>query len=343
MEECGRKKKKMKATLRRFAPLTLEQVLARSLRLPKKRVNKALFSPTAQGAEGGQATSTWNRSVPNAALARSRDSASMMELMRRLEQSDEERTRDRQQMPKGPAHKNHLIRTSQDLLTLLQAAKRMRSWEDALDAFSQCREAHITPNIAHLKVVADTLAQSNKWDVLHSLLLREDAGSHADKKEVVAHLVPFLFRRSGGEGGVEGTLVFLNSLPDAILSTQAFNELLSFCTRSSNWEGCVKILANMGRGDLDLSSASRPLCQELTPLIAPDALSSDTGSSARPPPDAVSFASLVAVLQETGRKDAALDILMRLPPATREIILTSTVALIHVWSEQRSRKGPPGA
>jgi len=77
---------------------------------------------------------------------------------------------------------------------------------------------------------------------------------------------------------------------------------------------------------------------------APDsALSSSlsTPAATPPSPDALSYATLIATLEQAGQDRTASQVLNRLPPLEKEVITATYVALIHVWASQvaqRNRK-----
>lgn len=266
------------------------------------------------------------------------------------------------------AASSSLVRNSQDLLTHLQASKRMGSWEDAVEVFSQCRDCGITPNLAHITVLADTLIQADQFGVLQTLLESPQAGELEVRREVATHAMRRIVEGMGWEKGLQ----VLSSFSPELTTTETYNEIVAACSRAGSWKECIRIMASMGLNDLavepvpsatpmttpttatdtEVASLSNPSKIQASQSAHPEALhelvamSRQTASievcrqlETRPSPDAVTWASLISVLQETGQQDLALHLLVRLPPRTRELILTSTVALIHVWSKQRSKRG----
>ncbi|EPY23842.1 hypothetical protein STCU_07428 [Strigomonas culicis] len=57
-----------------------------------------------------------------------------------------------------------------------------------------------------------------------------------------------------------------------------------------------------------------------------------------PSPDVVSYATLIATLEQAGKDKIASEVLNRLPPLEKEEITASYAALIHVWSKQIYKK-----
>jgi len=348
-----------------MAPLTLEQVLARSLRLPTKRINKSLFQPK----HGGQIASA----LSTKQVLRDEERKTARDMMLRMEALEDSRLEDRPRfptMPRTATHHGSLVRNSQDLLTHLQASKKMGNWEDALDVFSQCHTCGITPNIAHITVLSDALFQAHQFGALQTLLESPQAGTLDARREVTTHVIRRMVIALGWEKGLH----LLSNLPSDLVTTESYNEVVAACSRLGNWKDCIRVIADMGLNDLSPTpippSSSSSLSSTLT-TPSPSSVSPEVISSALPPtelfdvlcasrlnqsattsaevrerrenlpsPDAVTWASLVSVLQESGKQDLALHVLLRLPPRTRELILTSTVALIHVWSKQRSKRGP---
>jgi pentatricopeptide repeat protein len=316
--------------------LTLEQVLARALRLPSKRVNKALFQPGSTAKAGSGAS---HRSSSTS------DPKEMLELMRRIEVADDLRAHHHLKISTKAASGDHegssagsflMIRNNQDLLSHLNAAKRMGTWEDALSLFAEGKKmTTITPNVAHLRVLADTLCSARKTSALVALLNDPAAGSAEDRQVTLAHATSTVCKQAGWEAGLEA----LQIARTEIQTTDAFNEVIAACSRTGNWESCLRIVHSMGPSII--SKPDDESTEHEAPTGSPPI---DKLQRTKPPsPDAVSFAALVSVLQETNRQEEAKEILLKLPAGMREIILTSTVALIHVWSEQRSKQKPRGS
>ncbi|CUG88444.1 Hypothetical protein, putative [Bodo saltans] len=328
-------------TKTKIMTLTLEQVLARALRLPNKRVNKALFQPanTAKSGGGGGASQRSGNSDPK----------EMLDLMRRIEVADDLRARDRLKISpqkasvagghdSASASSQLFIRNNQDLLSHLNAAKRLGSWEDALSLFAEGKMmSTVTPNVAHLRVLADNLCSARKASALVALLNDPTTGNTDDVQATLAHATSMVCKQSGWEAGLE----LVQQARVDIQTTDAFNECIAACSRTGNWESCLSIVRSMGPSIISSSRDDSANIDE-APSGSPP-VSNALQQKLPPSPDAVSFAALVSVLQETNHQDAAKEILMKLPAGMREIILTSTVALIHVWSEQRSKRRPPGS
>lgn len=151
-------------------PLTLEQVLARSMRLPRQRtqqqVSRLLNGPAAAGAvpsldEAG-ATRTWssasggNTGRSSASGGRSSAAAAgygKFNFFEMMERDEAKRRAGRLSIhPSG-----HLVRNSADLTTYLQAARRTGDWEGGLRAFV---DATATPALAAAATTDDAGAAS---------------------------------------------------------------------------------------------------------------------------------------------------------------------------------------
>lgn len=119
-------------------PLTLEQVLARSMRLPKSRAKRtaaaALFAPARSGLlPPSSSPSTNGGGGAGAAAEAVRKRQQTLSFFDLVEREDDARTAGRLAIsPSSP----HLVRNSADLLALLTATRRLRAWEDGLSAFA---------------------------------------------------------------------------------------------------------------------------------------------------------------------------------------------------------------
>lgn len=235
--------------------------------------------------------------------------------MRKIEEADEKGLSGRTQIC---CASKRLIRNSQDLLTALNTAQKMGGWQDALQAAQEGIDAKITLNVAHVSVLTRACVSSGKVDAVEALLKSE-----ALEGDSATEIVTMVTGQVAANAGWQRAIEMVHALPSQRQSTASYNECVQWCARSGEWEAAMSIVASMGPANV-VCTGNPPL--EGDPRIT------------RPPPDAVTYASLISVLQENGKREAAQDILLKLPPQTRELIMTSIMALINVWSEQRFRK-----
>ncbi|KAH9589073.1 Pentatricopeptide repeat [Trypanosoma melophagium] len=354
-------------------PLTLEQVLARSMRLPRKQTKNATALASSHTTLG---SSTFAPS-PTTEVRRDTGAAKLFSLIEKEEEAVAA------QRPKIHVSTN-LIRNSQDLLTYLHAAKRMRAWEDALRSFNESTKmllirqkddnsgviltlrkegeeskeaAGITANIAHLSVLLDTCASAKQWHLVeqlgevfrqHSPQILVDAVSllaNTKKKDVKEDL--YGWRRA---------LHFLQSrIPPEEQPVEAYNACMGACEQSLDWEGALVVIRSMGPNNLQqLDTKSTPSVEEDGKKEVDEAVSVErektalTITEARedmgemsvlnpPKPDVITYATLISVLEQCGKNALASEVLQRLPPLEKEEITATYAALIHVWSEQQYR------
>ncbi|ORC92638.1 uncharacterized protein TM35_000033910 [Trypanosoma theileri] len=354
-------------------PLTLEQVLARSMRLPRKHTKNM----TALGSSHATLGSSTLSPSSNTEVKRDTGAAKLFSLIEKEEEAIAA------QRPK--IHVSHnLIRNSQDLLTYLHTAKRMRAWEDALRSFNEAtkmllirqsddnsgvvltlrkqgeesKEASgITANIAHLSVLLDVCASAKQWDLVEQLgeVFRKQS------PQILINAVSLLARTKEAdvkEGlyGWKRALHFLQTrIPPEEQPVEGYNACMSACENSLDWEGALAVIRSMGPNNLQqLDSKITSLVEENkvksldgtvnveTEKTAPPSAEAreDMGdmSVLNPPkPDVVTYATLISVLEQCGKNALASEVLQRLPPLEKEEITATYAALIHVWSEQQYR------
>ncbi|RNF05491.1 hypothetical protein TraAM80_04531 [Trypanosoma rangeli] len=348
--------------------LTLEQVLARSMRLPRKHMK-----PTAVPIANTQALGTSISSETSLG----RNDKSVAKLFSLIEKDEETMTAGRPSI-----HQSHnLIRNSQDLLTYLNTAKRMRAWEDALLAFAEAtkmllikqtegrngvslilREGAdrgveggegVTANVAHLAVLLHTCAEAKQWDLVQQIgeiFRKQSPQTLIDAVSLLANTK----KEDVSEGfhGRELALHFLQTrIPPGEQPVEAYNVCVAACEATLDWEGALTIVRFMGPnvfqniGSTVVSSEKAVDVTSVgsTPEEVPSSVHAELKeesalSTFHPPtPDVVTYATLISVLEQSGKDALASEILQRLPPLEKEEITATYAALIHVWAEQKYR------
>lgn len=206
-----------------MAPLTLEQVIARSMRLPIKRASRTLFDQAAQTPSPLSGSST-----PQQAKQLGR-------FMERMEAAEEAALRDRPVIRTATG----AVRNSQDLLTFLQSSRSMGAWQDALAMMESARH-HITLNVAHVNVAVDACAEAKQWDCI-AQLVRSDACVGVNHEAPIRRAVELLCTHRDWEHGLQ----LLASLPAGRRPESAYHECIACCQRTFNWEGAMSIVAVM--------------------------------------------------------------------------------------------------
>ena len=237
---------KRKTKLYHMAPLTLEQVIARSMRLPTKRASRSLFESTA----GGGSAAVGVPATPQQAKELGR-------FMERMEAAEEAALRDR---PVIRSVSSSGVRNSQDLLTFLHSSRSMGAWQDAL-AMVESAAKHITLNVAHFGVVIDTCAEAKKWDCVAELI-RSKACVKLNHEAPVRRAVELLCAHADWEQGLQ----LLLSLPPAQRYEGAYHEVLGCCQRALNWEGALSIVAGMKENDGGVKPTAQTYAMLLTVL-----------------------------------------------------------------------------
>ncbi|RNF17067.1 hypothetical protein TcG_05907 [Trypanosoma cruzi] len=345
-------------------PLTLEQVLARSMRLPRKHM-KHTATPMASNPATGIST------PPDNSLGRG--DKSVAKLFSLIEKDEESTAAGRPFIHQS----NNLIRNSHDLLTYLHTAKRMRAWEDALRSFAEVtkmllinqteegdgvsltlREGAegaegVTASVSHLALLLDTCAAAKQWHLVEQIGEIFRSQSRQTLIDAVAVLANTK-KETIGEGlyGWERALHFLQTrIPPEEQPVEAYNACIAACETALEWEGALAIVRSMGPNPLQKLDSK--VFSGTTGIGVASAgstvegVSSSLGTEAReesvlatfppPAPDVVTYATLISVLEQSGKDALASEVLQRLPPVEKEEITASYAALIHVWSEQKYR------
>ncbi|EPY34890.1 hypothetical protein AGDE_07746 [Angomonas deanei] len=246
-----------------------------------------------------------------------------------------------------------LVNNGLDLLTHLEAAKRMQTWQDALSLFTQSTNTTvrrsgadwewsrtsptatgIVPREEHLCVLLDTLAAGEQWDLIRGI------GHYYGKSlpPVLTHVVRLLAYYAPVEGETEEQLAqarctaaydYLThcKVPPPDRPVEAYTECLAACERANDWQGALRIVRSMGPNPLQGWRSAEEGEGEATTSEPVDGL-------APPSPNVVSYATLIAVLEQCGKDKIAAEVLLRLPSLEQAEITASYAALIHVWSKQ---------
>ncbi|CBH16615.1 hypothetical protein, conserved [Trypanosoma brucei gambiense DAL972] len=354
-------------------PLTLEQVLARSMRLPRR-----IGTKFAGGASSGESLGVSPKFGVGKAAHGGDDVSSLFSL---LEKRDEAVAAGRPSIHQS----NNLIRNGQDLLAYLQVAKRMRAWEDALKSFSDVtrilkvsqldeqgtvflslqqndpstcsgdKGTGVTANVAHITVLLETCARAGQWHLVEQL--GEIFRGHTPKVLTDAVALLANTRRDDvvdGHYGWQRAIQFIRDrIPLEEQPVEAYNACLSACEKALDWEGALAVVRLMGPNPLqklDMNSlqlatlpSSAPACEALTEVGTPVAVDESQEDAEipklQPPqPNVVTYATLLSVLDQSGKERLAREVLQRLPALEREEITAAYAALIHVWSEQKYRQ-----
>ncbi|EPY24477.1 hypothetical protein AGDE_12327 [Angomonas deanei] len=260
-------------------PLTLEQVLARSMRLPRQRASQSIsslfskkkddetvptFSHVTSSEEGAPTTSS--------SMREGRARGDVLSFFKMVEQLDEAK------QARNPTFtaSHTLVNNGLDLLTHLEAAKRMQTWQDALSLFTQSTNTTvrrsgadwewsrtsptatgIVPREEHLCVLLDTLAAGEQWDLIRGI------GHYYGKSlpPVLTHVVRLLAYYAPVEGETEEQLAqarctaaydYLThcKVPPPDRPVEAYTECLAACERANDWQGALRIVRSMGPNPL---------------------------------------------------------------------------------------------
>ncbi|KAG8346226.1 hypothetical protein ERJ75_000940200 [Trypanosoma vivax] len=249
-------------------PLTLEQVLARSMRLPRR--GRQNSSPLAAGTLLSDASPL---AAPGSA---DHSSSALSKFHSLLEKKEETLASGRLSIHQS----NNLIKNSQDLLAYLQTSRQMRAWEDALHHFctvtkslvvkqldngnpclslsqqtgggtmgvSSGNHGYVTASVAHVTVLMNTLASARKWDLVEQL--GEIYRRHGP--DVLLDTVTLLANTTEADvtTGVYGwrrAIRFLKTrIPLEEQSVEVYNACLTTCERTLDWEGAFSVVRSMG-------------------------------------------------------------------------------------------------
>lgn len=350
-------------------PLSLEQVLARSMRLPSQRARQ---TPLSNALRGPGAT---RQPAASSALPSHVVHAQTLQLFERFEAEDEKRTEGRLFVHASP----QMVQTSNDLLQFLRTAKRMRHWEEGLRVFAGATgvpeevlewrwppadpaitsstsvadstwKGLVLPTSEHLCILMDACAAAGRWRSVvgvaqyYGTRCGEESLVHAvtlitREQQAPAELATILQRTGANHDqgadtenmpGWAAGLHFLAHLacPGGVLPVAAYNVVLTACENAREWQAALQVVRSMGSNPLQgwRHDEEGEETNNEAEKFAPRATA--------PSPDVVSYAILMAVLEQSGRERVATAVLNRLPPVEREEITASYAALIYVWSTQ---------
>ncbi|CAC9480165.1 conserved hypothetical protein [Leishmania infantum JPCM5] len=220
----------------------------------------------------------------------------------------------------------------------------------------------INPNEVQITAVLDMCANAEKWDLVEKIGVFF-APAYPD---TFSRAVELLARRmpsdsSAGEGGWRSAFAYLTTrcpLPAAEITVEAFNVCLRGCEAALDWRGAMEVVRAMGPNPLqgwraadeeeDEAGCAEAAASLGCPVTASDPTEADTVSSSPPTasasparsmstppsPNVVSYATLIATLEQAGKESLASAVLNRLPAVEKEEITASYAALIMVWSNQ---------
>ncbi|CCW69173.1 unnamed protein product [Phytomonas sp. Hart1] len=282
-----------------------------------------------------------------------------------------------------------------------------------------CPKGHITPSSAHITLLMDMCANKGEW-VLALFLVRHFSKAHPS---LIGHAVSLMARHrvapmtlrkavdvpelspSEDLGDAPNThdmglaksdvevlgwhvacyyLTHQFGSQPHYIPVEAFNVVLSACSRDEDWLTSMSLVRGMGPNPLQGWQSERermaiirrldetkgttntlppdwfcPLTTFTQPQVpvethmtlAPDSSVGERGAavintsaltecnaapstSAPPPPDVVSYATLIVTLEHAGEIHLATEVLNCLPPSEKKKITASYAALISVWSNE---------
>lgn len=223
----------------------------------------------------------------------------------------------------------------------------------------------INPNAVQITAVLEMCASAEKWDLVERIgVFFAPAYPYTFSRavELLARRTPS--DSSAGEGGWRSAFAYLTTrcpLPAAEITVEAFNVILRGCEAALDWRGAMEVVRAMGPNPLqgwraaeeeDEAGCAAAAASLGRPATASDPAETDTVSaspptasaspalfmSTPPSPNVVSYATLIATLEQAGKESLASAVLNRLPAVEKEEITASYAALIMVWSNQIMRK-----
>lgn len=232
----------------------------------------------------------------------------------------------------------------------------------------------INPNLGHVMTLLDMFAEARRYDLVE----RVGAFFAPAFPEALTHTVELLVTRAAAEAptavaaaasssassstGWRAGFEYLTqrcALPAAEVPAEAFNVCLRGCEATKDWRGALKVVRAMGPNPLQgwtapkeeeegentstAASASAGGGGESGEANTSDVPPSDSPGAANsvsipPAPNVVSYATLIATLEQAGKDHVASAVLNRLPALEKEEITASYAALIVVWSNQVQHK-----
>ncbi|KPA78521.1 putative mitochondrial hypothetical protein [Leptomonas pyrrhocoris] len=216
----------------------------------------------------------------------------------------------------------------------------------------------VNPNAAHIVALLNMCATAGQYPLVEKI----GAFFAPAFPDAFARVVELLAARAADTDaaaapGWRAAFVYLTQrcpLPAAEVPVEAFNVCLRGCEEVKDWRGALEVVRSMGpnpmqgwtsaeeekdatQGEHTASSSSATAGTE-SPSPHEEAAApvtpAQTSLSTPPPPNVVSYATLIATLEQAGKDQLASEVLNRLPAVEKEEITASYAALIFVWSNQ---------
>lgn len=215
----------------------------------------------------------------------------------------------------------------------------------------------VNPTDEQLNLLISTCAKSEQW-CLAERIAAYFARTHPG---AILHFIELLSQTTVGSvsiremqemprnGWQTAYLYLRHHLPisPSLVPVEAYNICLRGCEDAKDWRRAIEIIQAMGPNPLqgwnptldDANSlAKTSLSTDAVAVTAADgngtAAASPSPLPHPPSPNVVSYATLIATLEQAGKDAIAAKVLSRLPPIEKEEITASYAALILVWSDQ---------
>ncbi|KPI85857.1 hypothetical protein ABL78_5077 [Leptomonas seymouri] len=232
----------------------------------------------------------------------------------------------------------------------------------------------VNPNAGHVLALLDMCARADQYQLVESIgVFFAPSFPEAFARAVELLAARAATTTSSSAPGWRAAFVYLTQrcpLPAAEIPVEAFDVCLRGCEETKDWRGALEVVRAMGPNPLQgwvaadedvvrsegvsssatatpASSSGTPSdacfasagaasrCPEDANANAPAASTSTPTSLSTPPsPTVVSYATLIATLEQAGKDHIALEVLNRLPALEKEEITASYAALIMVWANQ---------
>lgn len=219
----------------------------------------------------------------------------------------------------------------------------------------------VNPNVAQVQALMDTCAAADQYTLVEKIgaffaPAFPDAFAHA--VELLVARAPLASSSSSScsaaaAAGWRAGFAYVTErcpLPAAEVPVEAFNVCLRGCEAAKDWRGALEVIRAMGPNPLQgwtaaeereasasrVGSSADSTAAEATPVKedSPASTASPVSVSTPPVPNVVSYATLIATLEQAGKDQIASEVLNRLPAVEKEEITASYAALIFVWSNQ---------
>ena len=327
--------------------LTLEQLLARTLQLPRNRAAQALnaaapkakppahappLPPPPPGAPGAPPPPP----PPPAAATVAPKPLGLSRLMAEAPTGNRLFLRSTKvpsaaYMEPSP---QPLSSTVADFATTLRTAGALGDWAAALAAFARVTKDALIPPAPLLGQLVALCARHGEFDAAmaaldgarkgwqerahHRKVIREHTAAddadaprprHVQPEEIESVDVVILEHLARSELW-EAALAMFERLPTR--NTATYNAVVCACERGGQWEKGLALLAEMD-----------------AKVAAGDAACA---------PNAITFAALMAALEQAGQADAAKALLGRMPRKASQEVMSSYAELINVWGRKHGKR-----